>query len=161
MARSKRRSTQKVFRYFFLNDKIHKVLRASRAKDELVAWCYPDRKRVLYSYSQVNKYMENAFSLTQVCELLNKHKVTIEDYILEGKIRTPQKVYPIGDPDSKTWSKYMFKESDILELHEFILDSGHSGSLPSKTELQALLKHNLILYTKTEEGKFVPVWKAE
>ena len=42
--------------------------------------------------------MENAFSLTQVCELLNKHKVTIEDYILEGKIRTPQKVYPIGDP---------------------------------------------------------------
>jgi hypothetical protein len=27
--------------------------------------------------------------------------------------------------------------------------------------LMAILKHNIILYTKTEEGKFVPVWKAE
>jgi len=33
--------------------------------------------------------------------------------------------------------------------------------LPSRSELQAILKHNLILYTKTEDGKFVPVWKAE
>jgi hypothetical protein len=161
MARQKRRAISKVARYFFLNGKIHKVVRAARSRDELIAWCYPDRKRVMYSYSQVSKYLENAFTLTEVAEMLNKHKVTIEDYILEGKIKAPQKVYPISNPDSTTWSKYMFKESDILDLHQFILDAGHSGDLPSKAELQALLKHNLILYTKTEEGKFVPVWKAE
>jgi hypothetical protein len=46
-------------------------------------------------------------------------------------------------------------------LHQFILDDGHSSKLPSKTELLAILKHNTILYTKTEDGKFVPVWKAE
>jgi hypothetical protein len=92
--------------------------------------------------------------------LLNKHKVTIEDYILEGKIKAPSKVYPIGNPES-TWSKYMFNQSDILDLHQFILDAGHSKEVPSKTELMALLKHNMILYTRTEEGNFVPVWKAE
>jgi hypothetical protein len=27
--------------------------------------------------------------------------------------------------------------------------------------MRALLKHNTILYTKTNEGNFVPVWKAE
>ena len=160
MARRKRSPTQKKFIYFFLNDKIHKVIKASRSKDELVAWCYPDKKRVLYSYSQVNKYMENAYTTLQVAAMLNKHKITIEDYILEGKIRAPHRIYPIGNPDSK-WSKYMFNQKDILEIHEFILDSGHSNNLPSKTELLALLKHNVILYTKTEEGKFVPVWKAE
>jgi hypothetical protein len=55
----------------------------------------------------------------------------------------------------------MFSESDILDLHQYILDVGHSSDLPSKTELLSILKNNLILYTKTEDGKFVPVWKAE
>ena len=160
MARKNGRKVRKAFLYFFLNDKLHKVLKSSRSKDEIIAWSYPDKKRMLYSYSQVNKYMDNAYSTTQVAALLNKHKVTIEDYILEGKIKAPQKVYPIGNPDSK-WSKYMFNQSDILDLHQFILDAGHSKEVPSKTELMALLKHNMILYTKTEEGNFVPVWKAE
>ena len=160
MSRSKRKSTRKKFLYFFLNKKLHKVLKASRAKDEIIAWCYPDKKRVLYAYSQVNKHMENAYSMVQVGKILNKHKITIEDYILDGKIKEPQRIYPIGNPTS-TWSKYMFSEADILDLHQFILDSGYISEMPSKNELLAILKNNLILYTKTEEGKFVPVWKAE
>ena len=160
MARSKRRSVQKKFVYFFLNGKIHKVLKASRSKDELIAWVYEDKKRVLYPYSQVKKYMETAYTTRQVAQILNKHKITIEDYVWEGKVATPQRIYPIGNPESK-WSQFMFQEKDILDIHQFILDSGYSNELPSKSELMALLKHNLILYTKTEEGKFVPVWKAE
>jgi reverse gyrase len=161
MARAKRNKTRKAFLYFFLNDKIHKVLSASRSKDEVVAWCYPDKKRVMYAYSQVNKYMDRAYGITEVSQMLNKHRVTIQDYILEGKIATPSKIYPIGDPLSQTWSRYMFNQKNILDIHQHILDSGHSSDLPSKAELLGLLKHNLILYTKTEEGKFVPVWKAE
>lgn len=161
MARSNRKRSRKKFLYFFLNGNIHKVIKASRSKDELIAWCYPDRKRVLYSYSQVEKYMESAYTMTQVAAILNKHKVTLQDYILDGKIKPPQKVYPIGNPDHPNWSKYMFSESDIFDLHEYILDSGYSAEMPSKAELKALFKNNLILYTKTEEGKFIPVWKAE
>ena len=160
MAGSKRPRTRKRILYFFLNDKLHKVIRTHRAKDELVAWCYPDKKRVLYSYSQVEKYMGNAYTIKQVGEMLGRHKVTIENYILDGKIKEPQKVYPIGNPDS-TWNKFMLSDKDILDLHQFITDAGYSKDLPSRAELQAILKHNLILYTKTEEGKFVPVWKAE
>lgn len=161
MARSKRVGKPKVLRYFFLNDKIHKTLSSSRSKDELIAWCYPDKKRVMYSYSQVKKHMENAYSIRQVSQILNRHRVTIQDYIIEGKIATPQKIYPIGEPDSTSWSMYMFNQKNILDMHQHILDSGHSSEIPSRTELQALLKNNLILYTKTEDGKFVPVWKAE
>lgn len=160
MARRKRQASRKRLQYFFLNEKIHKVIKSSRARDEIIAWCYPDKKRVLYSYSQVDKYMENAYSTTEAAELLNRHKVTIEEYILQGKIKAPQKVYPISNPDSK-WSKYMFSESDILDIHQFIIDAGYIRELPSRNELKAILKHNLILYTKTNDGSFVPVWKAE
>ena len=160
MARKQRQRTRQKLQYFFLNEKIHKVIKSSRAKDELVAWCYPDKKRVLYSYSLVQKNMENAYTIKSAGELLNRHKVTIEEYILKGKIKEPQKVYPIGNPDSK-WFKFMLSESDILDIHQFILDAGYLRDLPSRAELKALLKHNLILYTKTNEGSFVPVWKAD
>ena len=160
MDKQKRRAKQKNLRYFFLNNKIHKVIRSSRSKDEIVAWCYPDKKRVLYSFIDVQKNMETAYTIKQVAEILNKHKITIEDYILEEKVRKPQKIYSIGNPEGK-WSKFMFHENDILDIHEHILDSGHSKKIPSRNELKALLKNNMILYTKTGEGKFVPIWKAE
>ena len=160
MAGKDRTRSLKKIRYFFLNDKIHKVLSSSRAKDQLVAWCYPDHKRVMYSYSDVNKSMGNAYSIQQVGEILNKHRVTIQDYILEEKIITPQKIYSIGSTSKKGWYKYMFSDKDILSLHEYILEAGHSKNVPSKTEVIALLKNSFILYTKTESG-FVPVWKAE
>lgn len=161
MVRAKRNGKSKSLQYFFLNDKIHKVLKSSRSKDELIAWCYPDKKRVMYSYSQVKKNMESAYTVVEVADMLNKHRVTIQEYILNEKVSTPQKIYPIGQPDSVTWSKYMFNQKNILDIHQHILDSGHSKEVPSRTEIQALLKNNLVLYTKTEEGKFVPVWKAE
>lgn len=159
MARKKRSSLRKKFLYFFLNDKLHKVIRSSRAKDELIAWCYPDKKRVLYSFSDVQKNMETAYTMKQAGEILGRHKVTIEEYILQGKISMPQKIYPISNPDSK-WYKFMFSESNILKIHEYILEAGYSKNLPSRAELKALLKNNMILYTKTVDG-FVPVWKAE
>jgi hypothetical protein len=159
MARKTRSGIRKKFLYFFLNNQLHKVIRLSRAKDEVIAWRYSDKKRVLYSYVDVQKNMENAYTIRQVGAILSRHKVTIEEYILQGKISTPQKVYPISNPDS-TWSKFMFSESDILKLHEYILEAGYTKNIPSRAELRALLKNNMILYTKTETG-FVPVWKAE
>lgn len=159
MVRKTRSGIRKKFLYFFLNNQLHKVIRLSRAKDEVVAWRYSDKKRVLYSYVDVQKNMENAYTITQVGAILGRHKVTIEEYILQGKITAPQKVYPISKPDS-TWSKFMFSESDILKLHEYILEAGYTKNIPSRAELRALLKNNMILYTKTDTG-FVPVWKAE
>ena len=128
----------------------------------MIAWSYQDKSRVLYSNADVIKHMQNAYTMSQVSKMINKHKVTIEDYILDGKIRAPQKVYPIGNSESKGWSQYMFSEDDVIELHEYILTSGREiEKLPTKNELKALMKHNVILYTKTTSGEFVPVWKAE
>jgi hypothetical protein len=159
MVRKKRSGIRKKFLYFFLNNKLHKVIRSSRARDEVIAWCYPDKKRVLYSYADMHKNMENAYTIKQAGLILGRHKVTIEEYILQGKISIPQKVYPISKPES-AWSKFMFSESDILKLHEYILEAGYTKNIPSRAELRALLKNNMILYTKTDSG-FVPVWKAE
>ena len=101
MARKNRQRSRKKLQYFFINGKIHKVIKSTRAKDELIAWCYPDKKRMLYSYHLIEKNMENAYSVKDAAALLNRHKVTVEEYILAGKIKEPQKVYPISNPESK------------------------------------------------------------
>ena len=159
MVRKKRSGIRKKLLYFFINNKLHNVIRSSRARDEVIAWCYLDKKRVLYPYSDLQKNMENAYTIKEVGVILGRHKVTIEEYILQGKISIPQKVYPISNPES-LWYKFMLSESDIFKLHEYILEAGYTKDLPSKAELKALLKNNIILYTKTDSG-FVPVWKAE
>lgn len=160
MARKNRQATLKKLQYFFLNEKIHKAISVSRSKDSVIAWCYPDKKRMLYSYIDVKKNMNEAYTIKQVGHILNKHRVTIQEYILKEKILSPQKIYPIGNAETSKWYQYMFSEKDILSLHEYILDSAHSKNVPSRSELVALLKTNFILYTKTDSG-FVPVWKAE
>ncbi len=75
-----------------------------------------DKKRVMYSYAQVDKSMERAYTVVEAGKILGRHRVTIEEYILQGKIKQPQKVYPISNPES-TWSKYMLSESDILDIY--------------------------------------------
>ena len=160
MAGKKRQGTRKKLLYFFLNKKLHRVLSSSRADDKITAWCYPDKIRVMYSYSDVKKNMGKAYTTLEVAKILGRHKLSIERYIVNGSIKEPARAYSIGNPGS-TWSKYMFSEEDIYDIHQFILDAGREKDLPSKAELKALLKHNIILYTKSSRGEFVPVWKAE
>lgn len=161
MVRKQRIPAAKRLLYFFLDGKIHKSLRVSRAKDEIVAWCYPDKRRVMYSYSLVKKNMKKAYSIKEAGQILNRHKVTVENYILDGKIQVPYRIYPISNPDNPGWTKYMLSEEDIIKIHEFILEDGYTADFPSRSELLALLRHETILYTKTNDGRFVPVWKAE
>jgi hypothetical protein len=85
MVRKKRSGVRKKFLYFFLNDKLHKVIRSSRAKDELVAWCYPDKKRVLYSFSDVQKNMETAYTMKQTGQILGRHKVQLKNIYFKVK----------------------------------------------------------------------------
>ena len=61
MASKTGRSTTTQLRYFYLNGKLHKVLRRSRAQDLIVAWDYQQGKRVAFSLTDVNKNKQHAY----------------------------------------------------------------------------------------------------
>jgi hypothetical protein len=44
----------------------------------------------------------------------------------------------------------MFSESNIIKIHEYILEDWYTKNIPSKAELRSILKNNMILYSKTE-----------
>jgi len=110
--------------------------------------------------------MEKAFPISEVSKLINRHRVIIENYILDGKIRTPQRIYTL---DTKRPGKYMFSEKDVLDLHDYLLTVHIGrprkdgkitpGRMPSRAELKAMMRHDTTMYVKSADGTFTPVWK--
>jgi hypothetical protein len=162
-----RSSPNKRVKYFYLNSDLHKVLRIIRAQDFVEAWSYPEAKRKGYVWSDVRKRMETAVPLAQVATLIGRHRVQIENYILNGHIKTPQRIYTL-DGEKKP-GKYMFSESDVMDLHDYLLTVHIGrprkdglitpGRMPTKSELRAMMRHDTVTYVKTHDGEFTPVWR--
>jgi hypothetical protein len=167
MGSKKRRTTETRFRYFYLNGKLHKLLRRSRAEDLIVAWDYQLGKRVAYSLADVNKNKQYAYPLKEVVKIIGKHEDTITMHMRRGDLKFPQRVYSLNG--NKTPGKYMWSEDDIRNMHDFFktvhrgrprIDGGVTpGNMPSRAELEAIMKQENILYVKNNDGEFIPVWK--
>jgi hypothetical protein len=167
MATKRKSQKKRKFRYFFLHGELHKILRLSRPDDMVFAWSYPQSKRVAYVWTDVQKNMQHAYKVPQVAEMLNRHPNIIKHHMREGSIKTIQKTYSIDE--RKRPGDYFFSEDDIKALHNHLMNT-HRGrprsdgkitpsNLPTKVELEAMLSQEVILYVKTKDGEFSPVWK--
>ena len=167
MASKTRRNTATKLRYFYLNKKLYKVLRRSRAEDLLIAWDYQAGKRVAFSLADVNKNKQHAYPLSEVVKIIGKHEDTIKMHLYKGNLRYPQQVYSLNG--NKTPGKYYWSEDDIRDMHDYFktVHRGRPrndgaitpGDMPSRAEIEAIMKQENILYVKNNEGEFVPVWK--
>lgn len=155
--------------YFFFNGDLHKRLHINRGADLLSAWNFPKGKMVKYSYSQIKREGERAWTTRQVTEMLNRKWDSIFNAVNRGDVERPQHSYNL---ESKHKAGYYWSEKDIMNLHSYFT-SIHFGrprndgrvtpakSLPTAAELRAMIRQGTVLYIKTESGEFVPTWKAE
>jgi hypothetical protein len=167
LQKRKRVSAGKRWSYFYLNGALHKTLETKRSEDLLVAWNFKENKRVAYVLNDAYRRRQRAYTCSQVSKMLNRHVDTLKRHLRAEEIRKPQAVYSLDGTDRLV--QYMFSEDDVRETYEFFKtvhrgrprkDGGTTISdLPSKAELEALLRNEKVLYTKSEEGEFVPVWK--
>jgi len=167
MGSRKRKTSTTRLRYFYLNGKLHKVIRRSRAEDLIVAWNYDLGKRVAYNLTDVNKNKQHAYPINEVVKLIGKHEDTIKMHLYKGDLKFPQRIYSLNG--NKTPGKYFWSEDDIRQMHDFFksvhrgrprIDGGITpGNMPSRAELEAMMKQENILYVKNNDGEFVPVWK--
>lgn len=100
---------------------------------------------------------------------MNRTSQSIEKAILRGDIPPPQMTYGL-DEDENPY-KYMWSEDDIFAAWNYYRQV-HKGRpradglitpqhLPNARELRAMIRQETILYSKTEDGNFVPTWRAE
>lgn len=154
-------------KYFYLNGNLYKILRVVRPEDFVECWNYTEHKRQGLVWSDVRKRAERAYTMGEVTKMLCRTRVTLENAILDGRIPAPQRIYSL-DLDKKP-GKYMFSESDIFGVHDYLLTvhigrprkDGQitPGKMPTRGELRAMLRHDTVMYVKNDDGEFVPIWK--
>lgn len=150
-----------------MQDQLHRVLSINHPNDICVAYNFIEERRVGYVWSDLRRKYEKAFTLTEVSRMVGRHRVNIEKYILAGNIKAPQRAYSLSD--TKRPGKYFFSEKDVYDLHDYLLTvhigrprkdgKVTPGRMPSKAELRAMMRHDVQMYTKTDSGEFIPVWK--
>jgi hypothetical protein len=154
--------------YFYLNGLLHRSLHINRGADTITTWCYPLEKRVAYTYSDVKKRREPAYTTQEVAKMILRSRLTLEYAILDGSIESPQYTYGLNEHKRKF--KYMWSEKNILEAHAYF-STVHRGRprndglitpapLPTVRELRALIRQEELLYVRLDNGEFVPVWRA-
>jgi len=167
MASKPRKKTSEKILYFYLNGSLHKALHKNRAEDLLIAWNYIEHKRMAYSLVDVVRNKTNAYTITQVGKMIGRSPDTIKRHWRAGEIRKPQQTYSLDGQERP--NKFFFSEDDVRSLQDFF-KTVHRGrprkdglitpsNIPSKAELEALMRNEKVLYTKNEDGEFVPVWK--
>lgn len=167
MARKERKKAERKLLYFYLNNSLHRALQVNKPDDTMIAWDFVEGKRVAYNYVDVQRNKKHAYSISEVAKLLNRHVDTIKRHLRAGDFPKPQQAYALDDKDKL--GRYYFSELDIKNLREFF-KTVHIGrprkdgnvtasNIPSKAELEAMLKNETVLYVKGKDGDFVPVWK--
>jgi hypothetical protein len=161
------RQKKKKLRYFYLDNQLHKVISINHPLDECVAWNYSEERRVMFIWSDLRRRYAKAFTLTEVSNMIGRHRVNVERYIVHGCIRAPQRAYTLDD--QKKPGKYFFTEENVYELYDYLLTVHIGrprkdgkitpGRLPSRVELRAMMRHDVQIVRKTSGGEFVPVWK--
>lgn len=165
--RQRRNRKSSKLRYFYLNGDLHKILSVNRAQDFVVCWNFPEGKRVGYVWSDVKKRHGKAFRTSEVAKMVGRDLTTVKRDILNGNIKRPQKIYSLH---TKRPGAYYWSEEDVMEMHDYLL-SIHIGrprldglivprsSIPTKAELRAMMRHDIITYVKTDNEEFIPIWK--
>lgn len=158
----------RITKYFYVNDKLHKVIQQNRGLDSVVSWCYVDRCRYRYSLSELRTRAGKAYSTGQVEKLIGRHQTYIAKLVADGTVKRPQQTYTLDGNFSP--GKFKWSEKDILELHDYFANT-HSGrprkdglitarAMPSRAELVAMMRNDTAVYVKEGE-RFVPVWKHD
>lgn len=157
--------TRKV-RHFFLNGELHYELRRNRGKDLLVAWNYPQSKKVTYNFTDVLRRKKKAFTTKEAAAFVNRSRTRVQNALDQGFIPEPPFSYSLETRQKK---EHWWREEDILMLLDHFA-STHRGrprkdgevtawNLPTPRELRAMINDGDVLYVKRGD-EFIPTWRA-
>lgn len=169
LKKQSRAVVKKRWKYFYVDDKLHRLLAMNRGRDEIIAWSYPDRERRIYSWSAVKRYGEPGLRTKEAAEILNRHNITLLKYLHLNWVPRPQRTYKI--PDGTNPGIHIWRKSDILKAldHASNIHKGwarkdgfiNAPHLPSRSEVHAEAEYNMKLYAKDSDGNLVRIWAAE
>jgi hypothetical protein len=135
------------------------------------AFRFEDRRLITLLYSDFRQNAGKALRHREAAKLIRLTTDTLNQYILDGKIPSPQKTYSLNGEATRGWTRW-WSEEDMLRLHDYVI-SQHRGRprddgkitpmqhLPSRAEIIAAFNESQRIYLKTSDGEEIPLFRAK
>jgi hypothetical protein len=151
---------------WFLNEDLVRVYHSSRSTGMVTFYNITKDRLETCLLSDFKKGRERAYSVAETAKLVNRHRKYIPSLIKRGVIPPPIGAKLNGERGFTIRSYY--SESQVREIRA-ILASIHIGQprkdklitnnmTPTSQELTRRMGDGILTYTKTEDGRFIPVW---
>jgi len=154
---------------WFLNGDLVRYHHSSRSTGMVTVYnITKDRLETCLRYD-FRKNRLRAFTVAETAQLVNRHRKYFPSLIKKGIVPAPTGAKPNGE---RGWQiRAYYSESQVKEIRD-ILASYHlgrprkdklitNGITPTKQELTRRIGDGILTYTKTEDGRFIPVWSEK
>lgn len=154
---------------FFLNEELFRYITSNRGQNIVYLYNITQDKPQSMLLSDFKKHRKRAYTVIDTARLLNRGPAQIYRYINDGIIDPPVGALPDGERSFTKLSYY--SEDDVFKIRH-AMSSIHRGrprndgkvcnnSVLTEQELRAKMGDALILYTRTKDGEFIPVWSEQ
>ena len=151
---------------WFLNGDLVRLHHSSRSTGMVTVYNVTKDRLETCLRSDFRKNRQKAYTVAETARLVNRHRKYLPTLIKRGMIPAP-----IGcSKDGKTgWQiRSYYSEEHVREIRA-ILASIHIGQprkdglitnnqTPTSQELTHRMGDGILVYTKTEDGRFIPIW---
>ena len=157
------KGNQKVW---FLNGDLVRLYHSSRSTGMVTVYNINKDRIETCLRSDFRKNRQRAYTIAETAILVNRHRKYLPTLMKNGTIPGPTGSRKGGEPGWQVRAYY--SESQVKEIRA-ILASIHIGQprkdklitnnmTPTSQELTRRMGDGILTYTRTEDGRFIPVW---
>lgn len=155
---------------FFINNELVRLTYFNRANDICSLYNLIKQKEQSMIYSDFKKHRKRAYTVIDTARIFKRTKVQLQRWIDKELIHPPMGAGLDGKREFRRLSYY--SEDDLFTIRS-VLATIHIGrprkdglvrpsrDVPTERELRSLIGDAIMLYTKTKDGEFIPVWAEE
>jgi hypothetical protein len=154
---------------FFLDNNLVRLITSNRGSNIVYLYNITEAKEQTMLLSDFKKHRKRAYTLSNTARLLNRSNMQLYRYIDRGLVKPPTGILPGGK--RMFTKKSYYSEDDVFEIRR-VMGSLHRGRprkdgkitnnhVLTEQELRGKMGDALMLYTKTKDGRFIPVWQED
>lgn len=153
-------------RIWFLNKDLVRVYHKDRGGGVITVFNITQDRLQTILLDEWFKKRQKAYSVRETGYLLNRHPKYIAGLVKRGSIPPPLGAKPGGRRAIRVRSYY--SEDQVYELRDYFASKSWgrprkdglitNNHTPTRQELTRRMGKGILLYTKTEDGRVIPIW---
>lgn len=155
---------------FFINNELVKIIHRNKPNNICTLYNYIHDKEQTMIYSDFKKHRKKAYTVANTTRIFKRSRMQFDRLMKKGIFPIPTGATKGGKRQWQTMSYY--SEDDLYKIRDAMANI-HVGKprkdgritpakdILSEKDLRSLLGDGIMLYTKTEDGRFIPVWQEE